>query len=68
MVANYEILAGDSPETLRQIASGEFSNIRNNPIRQDVFFAPVDARYIQLKAVRLVNEAEPMSYEKIIVQ
>ena len=68
MVANYEILAGDSPETLRQIASGEFSNIRNNPIRQDVFFAPVDARYVQLKAVRLVNEAEPMSYEKIIVQ
>ena len=35
---------------------------------QDVYFAPVDARYIQLKAVRLVNEGEPVAYEKIVIQ
>jgi len=68
LISNYEILAGDTPETLKPVASGEFSNIRNNPIMQDVYFAPVDARYIQLKAVRLVNEGEPVAYEKIVIQ
>ena len=68
LIANYEILAGDTPGNLRQIASGEFSNIRNNPIMQDVYFAPTDTRYVQLKAVRLVNEGEPVSYEKIVIQ
>ncbi len=68
LISNYEILVGDTPDDLKQIASGEFSNIRNNPIMQDVYFAPVDARYVQLKAVRLVNEGEPVSYEKIVIQ
>ncbi len=67
LITNYEILAGESPDNLKPIAYGEFSNIRNNPIMQDVYFAPTDCRYVQLKAVRLVNEAEPVSYEKIVI-
>lgn len=67
MISNYELWAGDTPETMKCIAGGEFSNIRNNPIMQDVYFAPTDCRYVQLKAVRLVNESEAVSYEKLIV-
>ena len=67
MISHYEIWVGDTPEDMRCIAGGEFSNIRNNPITQDVYFAPTDCRYVQLKAVRLVNESEPVSYEKIII-
>jgi alpha-L-fucosidase len=52
---------------MKCIAAGEFSNIRNNPIMQDVYFAPVDCRYVQLKAVRLVNEAENAAYDKLII-
>ena len=67
IVTNYEIWAGDSPYTLKCIAAGEFSNIRNNPIMQDVYFAPFDCRYVQFKAVRLVSESESASYDKIII-
>ena len=52
---------------MKRIAAGEFANIRNNPIMQDVYFAPADCRYVQLKAVRLVNESEPASFDKIII-
>ena len=52
---------------MKCIAAGEFSNIRNNPIMQDVYFAPADCRYLQLKAVHLVNESESASYDKLII-
>ena len=67
MISHYEIWAGDTPDHMKCIAGGEFSNIRNNPIMQDVYFAPTDCRYVQLKAVHLVNESEPASYEKIVI-
>ena len=68
MVSNYEILVGESLDVLKPIAQGEFSNIRNNPIVQDVFFAPVNARYVVLRATRMVNEGEPMKYDQLIVK
>ena len=67
MISHYEIWAGKTPETLQRIAAGEFANIRNNPILQDVYFAPADCRYVQLRAVRLVNESESASFDKIII-
>ena len=68
MVSNYEILAGESLSNLQPIASGEFSNIRNNPIMQDVYFAPVNARYVVLRATRMVKEGEPLKYDQLIVR
>lgn len=68
MVSNYEILVGESLDALKPIAQGEFSNIRNNPIMQDVFFAPVNTRYVVLRATRMVNEGEPMKYDQLIVK
>jgi alpha-L-fucosidase len=68
MVSNYEILAGPSLDALKSIARGEFSNIRNNPIMQDVFFAPVDARYVIFRATRMVNDGEAMKYDQVIVK
>ena len=68
MVSNYEILAGTSLDALKSVARGEFSNIRNNPIMQDVFFAPVDARYVIFRATRMVNDGEAMKYDQVIVK
>jgi alpha-L-fucosidase len=68
LIANYEIMLGDTPQTLHAVATGEFSNIRNNPVRQEVYFTPTDARYVMLKATRMVTDGEPMKYEKVIVK
>ena len=67
MISHYEIWVGNSLDNMKCIAAGEFSNIRNNPIMQDVYFAPADCRYVQLKAVHLVNESESASYDKLII-
>lgn len=68
MISHYEILAGDTPDKMKPIASGEFSNIRNNPIMQDIYFAPTHCRYVQLRAKNLLNESEKADYEQIIIQ
>ena len=68
MISNYELFAGDTPENMKPIASGEFSNIRNNPIMQHVYFTPTDGRYVQLRAVQMLNEGEALKYDQLIVQ
>lgn len=66
LIAAYELSIGTDANAVNQvIAKGEFSNIKNNPILQSVYFTPVKARYLQLKAVRMVNESEPMGFAEI---
>lgn len=50
------------------VSSGEFSNIKNNPILQSVYFSPVTARYVLLKAVRMVENDGPMGFAELGVQ
>ena len=47
------------------VTKGEFSNIKHNPILQSVYFTPVKARYVMLKAVKMVNEGETMGFAEI---
>ena len=68
LIANYEVWAGATPTQLTRIAEGEFSNIRNNPILQDVTFPAVQTRYVRLKATRMVNESETVKYKKVVVK
>ncbi|MDR1381166.1 MAG: alpha-L-fucosidase [Tannerella sp.] len=42
----------------REVAAGEFSNIVNNPVMQEVRFAPVKGRNVRFVAVRLADKAE----------
>ena len=63
LIANYEIRVGVSKDAVNQLVkSGEFSNIQNNPVMQSVFFTPVKARYIELKATRMIRAGEPMGF------
>jgi alpha-L-fucosidase len=39
------------------VASGEFSNIRNNPVLQSITFEPRPARYFKFVAEREINDA-----------
>lgn len=69
LIANYEIRVGTSWEAVNQLVkAGEFSNIQNNPVMQSVFFTPVKARYIELKATRMIRAGEPMGFAELGVK
>ncbi|WP_304249371.1 alpha-L-fucosidase [Phocaeicola plebeius] len=69
LIANYEIRVGTSKEAVTQLVkAGEFSNIQNNPVMQSVFFTPVKARYIELKATRMIRAGEPMGFAELGVK
>lgn len=69
LIANYEIRVGTSKEAVNQLVkAGEFSNIQNNPVMQSVFFTPVKARYIELKATRMIRAGEPMGFAELGVR
>lgn len=69
LIANYEIRVGTSKDAVnQQVKSGEFSNIQNNPVMQSVFFTPVKARYIELKATRMIHAGEPMGFAELGVK
>ena len=68
IATHYEILVGDEPSQLRTLTTGEFSNIRNNPIRQDVYLTPTPARYIMLRALRTVDGSKRLLFDKLVVR
>ena len=69
LVHQYELWTCDAAGTpLQLLKSGEFSNIRNNPILQSLRFAPTPARYLLLKAVKLVEKGEALGFEKLGVE
>ncbi len=69
LIANYEIRVGVSKDAVNQLVkSGEFSNIQNNPVMQSVFFTPVKARYIELKATRMIRVGESMGFAELGVK
>lgn len=69
LIANYEIRVGTSKDAVNQLVkSGEFSNIQNNPVMQSVFFTPVKARYVELKATRMIRAGEPMGFAELGVK
>ena len=69
LIADYEIRVGTSKDAVNQLVkSGEFSNIQNNPVMQSVFFTPVKARYIELKATRMIRTGEPMGFAELRVK
>lgn len=68
LVANYELYVGNDKAKMTRVAAGEFSNIRNHPIMQEVHFTPVSGRYVMLKATRMVTDGETLKYDKIAIQ
>lgn len=68
IATHYEILVGDDPAHLRTLTTGEFSNIRNNPIRQDVYLTPTPARYIMLRTLRTVDGSKRLLFDKLVVR
>ena len=68
LVSHYELSVSSDGKSFQPIKSGEFSNIRNNPVMQSVYFTPVRTRYLQMKAVRMVQPGETMGVAEIAVR
>lgn len=69
LVHQYELWTCDADgKPLKKLREGEFSNIRNNPILQSVFFAPIPARYLLFKAVKMVREGESVEFARLGVE
>ena len=69
LISNYELAVGLSEDGINNVVkSGEFSNIKNNPVLQSVHFTPVQARFISLKATRMIAEGEPMGFAEIAIR
>ena len=67
-ITNYELYAGASADNVKLITSGEFSNIKNNPIAQAIRFAPTKAQVLVLKATRTVNEGDAVQAIRLGVE
>ncbi len=58
-VSHYEFYLSKDVRSWTKAAEGEFSNIRNSPIVQEVHLAnPVDARYFKFVATRTLDNAK----------
>lgn len=68
LISSYELSVGRTEAAFQVVAKGEFSNIRNNPVLQNVYFTPTEARYLKLKATRMVNEADSLGLAEIGIQ
>jgi len=68
LISSYTLYAGENPDEMGEISHGEFSNIRNNPVLQEIYFTPIRARYLKLKANRMVVSGETPAYQQLFVQ
>ena len=73
VITHYELFAGDKHDELYPISKGEFANIRNNPIEQHIYFTPISARFLMLKAVgswsvNTIDYNEPLPYKQITIK
>ena len=66
VITHYTLWASSDWNNWQKLASGEFSNIVNNPIWQTISFAPVKAKILRFEADRLY-EGERMGYGDIEV-
>lgn len=54
-ISNYLFEVSTDGKNWKQVASGEFSNIFNNPIQQFIRFDEVEAQHVRLKATKTVD-------------
>lgn len=52
----------------KTIKTGEFSNIQNNPILQTVTFAPIQTRYLKLKALSTIGNSDEIGIAELGVK
>ncbi|WP_163382872.1 alpha-L-fucosidase [Cyclobacterium jeungdonense] len=64
LITNYAFYVSGNGVQWEKVSEGEFGNIVNSPIEQRVNFSPIEARYIQLRALDKMDE-NPASFAEI---
>ncbi len=59
--------SGDGKSWTTNVDRGSFGNIRNNPLPQEVRFAPVSARYFRFTALREASGSNTVSVAEITI-
>jgi alpha-L-fucosidase len=59
--------SNNGKEWTTPVAQGRFGNMRNNPVQQEVTFAPVKARYFRFTALRVLGSNGQASAAEITV-
>lgn len=67
IISNYEFYTSADGNTWQLAASGEFANIKNNPLWQTVNFTATKARYIKLRALKNTDNTNEVGYAEIDV-
>jgi alpha-L-fucosidase len=67
MITNYQLYVSMDNVDWKLADEGEFSNIRNNPAWQIKKFAPVQARYIRLRALNNTKNDDAAGYAEVDV-
>lgn len=65
IISEYEFSVSDDNKTWKKVATGEFANIKNNPIQQTIEFNSSKARYIKLKGVKMIDDNKELSIGEI---
>ena len=66
VITHYSLWASSDWQNWQKLASGEFSNIVNNPVWQTIKFDPVKAKVLRFEAERLA-EGRRMAYDDVEV-
>lgn len=65
IITNYSFFVSQNGNDWKQIDTGEFANIKNNPLWQSKTFAPVKARYVKLQALRNTKDDNLVGYAEV---
>lgn len=67
LVTHYSVKVEDASGAQHEVASGEFSNIKSNPILQTVRFAPVKARRVLFTATKTADDSNTLGIAELTV-
>jgi alpha-L-fucosidase len=65
IITNYSFFVSTDGENWKQVDTGEFSNIKNNPVWQIKTFDAEKVRYIKLRALRNTQDNDAVGYAEV---
>ena len=65
IISHFEFWVSADGKNWQQTTAGEFGNIQNNPIEQEVRFTPIQGQYIKFKAVRTTDGNDAISIAEL---
>src|SRR5690554_2983 len=68
IIREYRFSVSQNGKKWQEVSSGEFANIQNNPIGQEINFSPVKARFIRLEALAQVEDDEEVRVAEITLR